>query len=509
MPLQNKATDTVELFSQVLLVEDDASHAALIKRACAQHLGPITHLTDVSSGVAYLSNEIPDLVLCDLNLGNDTGLTLLQAIKQIRPTLPVIIMTSSNQIQDAVSAMREGAWDYVIKDFDDNFRDRLFLSLQRVAQRKQRELTELKLRAERDAFWAAIHTAQDGMAVLSSTATVIFANNAFRSFAQLIEPKHDSSLIHIADAIEKHNPAVAASLRTQLKNSLSDSLWQSEVSIHNEISGQKTTNTYELTLNAVSAQQLPDLALQHRDLQLFRKYVLWVRDISARRAREQFQRDLLSTTTHDIKGPLGAIITCVELLDTTINQESREHELLLRIGSCARNAVTIIDELLSAKRIEDGAFIVRPDVIKAQPVIEETCLEFSQMAASRKLTLNYSCDATLEIFVDKIALTRLLTNLISNAIKFTPAGGEINVVAMRNGTEVIVKVQDNGHGIEANRRHILFEKYSRLDQHAKIDGTGLGLFIVRSIVDAHGGRIEVQSQVGQGTTFVVTFPDKK
>lgn len=508
MPTQNTSPTTAEFFSQVLLVEDDASHAALITRACSQHLGSITHVTSVNSGVEYLSNEIPDLVLCDLNLGNDTGLTLLQAVKQIRPTLPVIIMTSSNQIQDAVNAMRDGAWDYVIKDFDDNFRDRLFLSLQRVEQRKQRELTELRLRAERDAFWAAIHTAQNGMAVLSSNATVIFANSAFSTFAKLIAPKQDAAGICVADAIEKINPAVATSLRNQLVNSHSDSLWQSEIIINHETS-EPTSTVYELTLNAVSAQQLPDLTLQHRDLQLFRKYVLWVRDISGRRIREQFQRDLLSTTTHDIKGPLGAIITCVELLDTTIPKESREHELLLRIGSCARNSVTIIDELLSAKRIEDGAFVVRPTVQKAQPIIEETCFEFAQMAASRKLTLSHYCDPKLEIFVDKIALSRLLTNLISNAIKFTPAGGLINVEASHSGSEVIVKVTDNGHGIEANRRHILFEKYSRLDQHAQIDGTGLGLFIVRNIVDAHGGRIEVQSQVGQGTTFVVTFPDKQ
>lgn len=509
MPTRHLSPNTAEFFSQVLLVEDDPSHAALVTRACAQHLGPISHVSDVSSAVEYLTTEIPDLVLCDLNLGNDTGLNLLRAAKEIRPTLPVIIMTSSNQIQDAVNAMREGAWDYVIKDFDDNFRDRLLLSLQRVAQRKHRELTELKLRAERDAFWAAIHTAQDGMAVLSSNATVIFANSAFHTFASLIAPHEDITGIRIADAIEKLNPEVAKSLRQQLADSHSDSLWQSEITIRNEIAGEKTTTAYELTLNAVSAQQLPDLSLQHRDLQLFRKYVLWIRDISGRRAREQFQRDLLSTTTHDIKGPLGAIITCVELLDTTIPQETREHELLLRIGSCARNAVTIIDELLSAKRIEDGAFVVRPTVQKIQEIIEETCLEFSQMAASRKLTLSYNADPNLEIYVDKIALIRLLTNLISNAIKFTPAGGKIDVEAKRNGSEVIVKVKDNGHGIEANRRHILFEKYSRLDQHAQIDGTGLGLFIVRSIVDAHGGRIEVQSQLGQGTTFVVTFPDKK
>ena len=96
---------------------------------------------------------------------------------------------------------------------------------------------------------------------------------------------------------------------------------------------------------------------------------------------------------------------------------------------------------------------------------------------------------------------------MNNALKFTPSGGKVTLSGERIGSDVRLTVADTGPGIEAKDRHVLFEKYGRLDRDRTVDGTGLGLFVTKNIVDAHNGRIEVKSEVGVGSKFVVSLPD--
>ncbi len=113
----------------------------------------------------------------------------------------------------------------------------------------------------------------------------------------------------------------------------------------------------------------------------------------------------------------------------------------------------------------------------------------------------------MKVFADRLTLNRVIGNLVSNAIKFTPQGGKVEIAANRIGNATRISVIDTGQGIEAGARHKLFARFSRLEKHAEIEGTGLGLFVSKNIMDAHGGRIDVRSVVGKGTTFFVTFPD--
>src|SRR5690242_17808681 len=124
--------DTVSIFSAVLLIEDDRGHAALIKRALESTVGEITHVTSGAEALDAVESDFFELVLCDLHLPDTTGISVLKAIRELRPGLPVIVLTSSSNLDDAVSAMREGAWDYMVKQFSAEFNEGINLVVQRT-----------------------------------------------------------------------------------------------------------------------------------------------------------------------------------------------------------------------------------------------------------------------------------------------------------------------------------------------------------------------------------------
>ncbi len=495
------AVSEIQLFQDVLLIEDEPAHAQLITRALRGLVGEVHHAKSGADAMDKLVTILPELVLCDLYLGDTTGLVLLKELLRVRPGLPVIMMTSSLKIDDAVTAMRDGAWDYLVKQLTDDFHSRLQLVLARAANRRDRSVKELQLRAERDAFWRVVRSAQDGVAVTTADGTVVFANDAFADFAGIAgvdSSNLDSS--NLPAIVERWDKAVAASLRLQLEKSEGRFIWRSEFKVSITDHPERV---YELVINASDEGVADEGPLK------LRRFVVWVRDVTTRKEQERFQRDLLATTTHDLKGPLGAIITSTELLSAHMPVENpRLGDLVTRIGACARNCVTLIDELLSARRIQDGVLVVRPRWLELPEMVEEINLDYQTIARAKNITLTVdpTSDAT-RIFADKLAFSRVVGNLLSNAIKFTPNGGAVSVAYRRVDQGVLVIIEDTGSGIEPEECHKLFEKFMRLDKHQEVHGTGLGLFVVKSIVDAHNGRIDVQSQVGKGTRFELLFPD--
>jgi signal transduction histidine kinase len=198
-----------------------------------------------------------------------------------------------------------------------------------------------------------------------------------------------------------------------------------------------------------------------------------------------------------------------ELLGDMVEGETRpkQKEIVLRIASSAQGAINLIDEFLSARRIQEGNFVLRPAPHDLNELTEEAVGSIGPLALARKMTLHFERDAgDATARVDKMGFVRVLGNLLSNAVKFTPREGKISVVVKSSGEEVHVRVSDTGAGLEPAEAQRIFERFSRLAKHQEISGTGIGLFVVKSIVTAHGGKVEVSSQIGVGTTFDVSFP---
>ena len=226
--------------------------------------------------------------------------------------------------------------------------------------------------------------------------------------------------------------------------------------------------------------------------------------------REGLKMDLVSALAHDMKTPLGVIIGYADTVMNRLIGRSEEKvsvEALQRIQQNADRIVNLVTGFLAASKAEAGRLDMAPRPVSVNGLIQEVARQLQTDLQKKGLTLELQLDEKLpDIRGDKTQLDRVFWNLVSNAIKFTPSGGKIFIRSSRNDTHFCVSVQDTGIGIAQDDLPLLYSQFRRLKGSAKIEGTGLGLFIVKTIVEAHRGTVQVESVEGQGSTFSVRIP---
>jgi signal transduction histidine kinase len=210
--------------------------------------------------------------------------------------------------------------------------------------------------------------------------------------------------------------------------------------------------------------------------------------------------------SHDLRSPLGSVSMASELLKRDAAQDGQKRvELANRIQRTTSVMLHLIEDLLSASKIESGSFSVEPKPEAVESLIAEAIDSFRDSAGAKSIALHAEVDpAALEVACDRHRCLQVFSNLIGNALKFTPPEGTITVSAHSFGDEVRFSVCDSGPGIpEAEREHI-FDRYWQAS-HSRRAGAGLGLFIVKGIVEAHGGRAWAEARAG-GACLCFTLP---
>jgi two-component system, NtrC family, sensor histidine kinase KinB len=236
----------------------------------------------------------------------------------------------------------------------------------------------------------------------------------------------------------------------------------------------------------------------------------WIlRDISERLALDELRADLTSMIFHDLRSPLGNVISSLEVLQTSLPMDDEALQSVLAIAvRSSRRLSRLVESLLDLGQLEAGQAVLHKAQGSISALIAEAVEEIHPMAEAKGHMLQFSLEPaglpTVEMDVDMIR--RVLINLLENAVKYTRSGGRISISADRTGDEVRVKVSDTGPGIPAGDQQRIFEKFARLQHEGRAKGLGLGLTFCRLAVGAHGGRIWVESQVGQGSTFSFTLP---
>jgi len=242
-----------------------------------------------------------------------------------------------------------------------------------------------------------------------------------------------------------------------------------------------------------------------------REAIQWLgHDISDRVALEQMREDLTHMIIHDLRNPLGSIMSGMQLIHTAFV----EHDDTLPVMQLLRIAIRsgqkmyrLIDSLLDLGRLESGETELKKTFVGPELLAHEAIEQIQPLALNKEQALAARVVPGLpEVFADRDLILRVLTNLLENAVKFTLEEGRITLSIEQVGEEVLFAISDTGLGIPPEHRQRIFDRFTRLESAEGIRGTGLGLAFCKLAVEAHGGRIWVESERGHGATFYFTLP---
>jgi PAS domain S-box-containing protein len=224
---------------------------------------------------------------------------------------------------------------------------------------------------------------------------------------------------------------------------------------------------------------------------------------------DEFRRVLVSAVSHELRTPLTSVVGYAEFLEDEIAGElNREQRAFLdAIKGGVFRLRRIVDDLLDVDRLENGTFTLEQQPVDFRQELDDTLKELRpQIEAATIEVVVDAPEGPLVAPIDAARVGQVLVNLLSNAIKFTPARGRIGVKVARTGQELVVSITDSGPGIQPEDLPRLFQRFGQLDEGKRKGGTGLGLFISKALVEAHGGSIGVDSTPGAGSTFWFTLP---
>lgn len=221
--------------------------------------------------------------------------------------------------------------------------------------------------------------------------------------------------------------------------------------------------------------------------------------------------DFVAMVSHELRTPLTCIKGFVDTMLRTDTAWSKEdiREFLESIKISTNQALLVVDDLLTTQKSEHGKLIIVREPCDLLTLISDACRRAQATTSAHSIAWSVPsvCPA---IYADSMRITQVMDNLLSNAIKYSPLGGEILVRVKTGQSEVEISVMDNGVGIPVEQQELVFEKFYRVDNTAarRAEGLGLGLSIVKTIVNLHGGRVWVESTPGRGSTFYVTLPSQ-
>lgn len=233
-----------------------------------------------------------------------------------------------------------------------------------------------------------------------------------------------------------------------------------------------------------------------------------LRDVTRLERTESMRRTFIADVSHELRTPIASIAAAAETLAEAEPDEAESKHLLDLIRRQSDRMRELIDDLMDLAQIESGAVELERSDLSLASLLSETAADFSAAAAARRIYLVTEADPSLSVEGDRRRLSQVVRNLIDNAIKFSPEAGTVTLSARREGKDAILSVTDEGPGIPHSERDKIFQRFYQVDRSRSKSrpGAGLGLAIAKHLVQLHGGAVEVESELGRGSTFRVRFP---
>ncbi|MGI8546005.1 MAG: ATP-binding protein [Gemmatimonadaceae bacterium] len=508
-PVTDTVTDTVTVDAiRVLLVDDDEIDRLALRRALSKAgLGElrITEAERASEAYAEITTGVFDCAFFDVRLPDRDGVVLLREVRAAGVRTPVIVLTGFGDEQTVLDAMKAGATDYVSKSAVSA--ERIGQALRAAMRLGAAERQATAARASQERYAAQLRGLTDAAVAVNSSAGAqemlrVTATHACRITGSEAAAVHLSADIATDLGIDRNTSAwYAADGESYVCATQCDHI---RVPLPARDGGDiGMIDLLPWNENAVDVVVVGQLArLAAGALENIRLYLAAQR---ATRARE----DVLAVVSHDLRNPLHTIGLSASLLEEVFPASLPEVALQQTqvIRRAVDRATNLIQDLLDVSRIEGGGFSVQTAPISPQQLLEDVREAMGALATASDIVLQcVASDDLPAVLADRDRVVQVFTNLVGNAVKFTPAGGCIMVSAERDGDSFVrFVVRDSGAGIaEENLAHV-FDRFWQA-RHGSRTGAGLGLAIVKGIIAAHGGTIAVSSKLGEGSEFAFALP---
>lgn len=515
--------------SKIVVVDDEKMVTSAFKALFKVEGYSDIHLfNNPNDAVEFLRENKPDLIISDFMMPEMNGLEFLTEAKKLYNEVSMILLTGYADKENAIKAINEiGLYKYIEKPWDN---DDLMMNIRNGIERShllenlRNKIEELeiakkqlqdysqnleKIVAERTAdlseankkLSGIINYCADGIIIVDGEGNILQVNPACENMVGLSEGSLCKKKIQeIAYSNVKEFNSAKDNKSGEIFG-LSDE--NSEILLRdyfvvNSLSGIHTP--VEMSFAAISSDD------DKND-----KFVGVIRDVSVQKETEKLRDDFIATLTHDMRTPLlAAIQTLKFFLEGAIGElDDKQKVLLSTMLQSNEDLLGLVNALLEVYRFESGKLTLCKTAFSVKDLVEQCYSELKPLAEKKNIDFSviFELEDNLHILADRAEIKRVITNLCGNALNYTNKNGIVKVLAKAQCGDFIFSVTDNGNGIPQSDIPNLFKRFSQGTARKRSTGTGLGLYLSRQIIEAHNGKIWVDSKVDKGSEFSFLLTD--
>lgn len=500
--------------ASILVVDDDKIVTSSLKTLFKiEGFSNAQFFNDPKEALEYLKLQKPDLILSDFLMPEMNGFEFLSLAKELYPEVSMILLTGYADKENAIRAINEiGLYKYIEKPWDNDDlimnirngveRSHLLSQLREkideleVANKKLEEysqnLEEIVAQKTADLLRSnaklsgIINYCADGIIIIDENGRIEQANPACENFVGLCEATLQNMNFSNITHCEKKKD-----FKEALKNDCE--IFLRDCYILNTLRDKKIP--VEISFAAITVEQTEEV----------KKFVGVIRDIRAQKEMEQLRDDFVATLTHDLRTPLlAAIQTLKFFLDGSLGElQDKQKVLLATMQKSNEDLLGLVNALLEVYRYDSGKLNLCRTNFSFKDLVEQCYKELLPLAKNKNIEFNLELDPkeNLVINADRGEIRRVITNLCGNAINYTNLNGKIQLSVKEQNSDLIFSVLDNGNGIPVEDIPNLFKRFSQGTSKKRSTGTGLGLYLSRQIIEAHGGKIWLESKINKGSEF--------
>ena len=515
--------------AKILVVDDEASVLLTVTAILRDEGYEVDSADGGAKALAAIRERFYDLVLTDLNMPGIGGMEVLAEVQKRSPNTVTVVITGYGSLNSALQAIQLGAYEYLLKPTEV---PELKQAVRRSLERKRFSEIESLYRISREvagsgdlsAIVGQIAEAGRRVLALSEVSVVIFDRQG---------NAHDGpELAALLSDANLRDALAAGGVVNQEKGFVSVSEWASRKRVRAyafvpgraggrlvcAICAWNGSEAYEFHASAMRFLQAlaEQAALAIENITLIDELKRNNEELATanRKLREldELKSQFLSVATHELRTPLSILLGYNSMLAESLQERLTEDErtTLEESSAACKRLIRLVNSMLDITQIESGKMQMEFSNDDLRPVVNGVISLFQHEAELRGVKLHAELPARLSrLRMDAERMQQVLINLVGNALKFTPQGGDVTVAVRQRPEWVEVAVRDTGVGIAPEDQARIFDEFARIRRRTgpgAHDGSGLGLAIARRIVEAHGGNFRVTSSVGQGSTFTFHLP---